>query len=88
LLAKKTPFMKLNLNNSLAKGELSALSFVGKSTLPFTNSLFTKNFMLAGLGVASVNTLIVLIYKLCTPKIGFLKMASTPYSSYDTEVTA
>jgi len=78
----------LNLNNSFAKGELSALSFVGKSTLPFTKSLFTKNFILAGLGVASVNTLIVLIYKLSIPKIGFLKMASTLYLSYDMVVTA
>ena len=59
LLAKKTPLTKLNLNNSLAKCEFSALSFVAKSILLLVNSLFTKNLRVAGLGVISVYTFVV-----------------------------
>ena len=65
LLAKNTPFTKLNLNNSLAKGDFSALSLVAKSSLPLIKSLFTINFMVAGFGVCSVYTLIVMSLKLC-----------------------
>src|SRR6185437_16713630 len=57
LLAKKTPLTNENLNNSFAKGDLSAASFVAKCTLPLISSLFTMNFMVAGFGVDSVYTL-------------------------------
>src|SRR5690606_9566951 len=59
LLAKNTPFTKENLNNSFAKGELSALARSGKSRLPLTSSLLVMNFMVAGFGVGSTYTLIV-----------------------------
>src|SRR5699024_5758500 len=61
LLAKKTPSTKLNLNNSLAKGDSIAFSRLGKSRLPLRSSLLTRNLRVAGLGVSSVYTLIVAI---------------------------
>src|SRR5690606_11107846 len=58
LEAKKTPFTKLNLNNSRSKGDSCAFSLSGKSTLPLIKTLFTKNFIVEGFRVDSVYTLI------------------------------
>src|ERR1700744_3090010 len=61
LLAKNTPLTNENLYSSFANGDFSALSLVAKSALPFISNLFTMNFMVAGLGVDSVYTLILIL---------------------------